>query len=111
MPEITSENRLSLLQHNCTRNFSSQGVQFEIDNGIYYLHFNIDSSIYFLQSEKELFPLRGGVDGKSLSVDEYVHMMGDVLRMRRNLCLCRHFHLLDRTAIRSNVYRLVIIQK
>lgn len=59
------------------------------------------------QSEKELFPLRGGVDGKSLSVDEYVHMMGDVLRMRRNLCLCRHFHLLDRTAIRSNVYRYI----
>uniref|UniRef100_A0A8D8U144 Solute carrier family 12 member 9 n=1 Tax=Cacopsylla melanoneura TaxID=428564 RepID=A0A8D8U144_9HEMI len=40
-----------------------------------------------------LFPLRAeGAEGKAVSPLEYVHMMNDVLRMRRNLCVCRHFN-------------------
>ncbi|XP_026687096.1 solute carrier family 12 member 9-like [Diaphorina citri] len=55
-------------------------------------------------TEGEVFSLRGGGE-KSVSPQEYVHMMSDVLRMKRNLCLCRHFSALDKQAIKSNVYR------
>ncbi|KAI5748817.1 hypothetical protein M8J76_002197 [Diaphorina citri] len=57
-------------------------------------------------TEGEVFSLRGGGE-KSVSPQEYVHMMSDVLRMKRNLCLCRHFSALDKQAIKSNVYRYI----
>lgn len=46
-----------------------------------------------------LFPYRKKNEIKSLSPDEYVNIVSDVLRMRKNVCLCRHFHRLNKTTI------------
>lgn len=41
-------------------------------------------------------------DRKGLSREEYVAIICDVLRMNKNVCLCRHFYRLDRHAIAKN---------
>jgi potassium/chloride transporter 9 len=46
-----------------------------------------------------LFPLRRDASEKHLSGSEYISLVGDVLRMKKNVCLCRHFHNLDKTAV------------
>jgi len=46
-----------------------------------------------------LFPYRKKNEIKSLSPDEYVNIVSDILRMRKNVCLCRHFHRLNKTTI------------
>lgn len=46
-----------------------------------------------------LFPYRKKNEIKSLSSEEYVNIVSDVLRMRKNVCLCRHFHRLNKTTI------------
>ena len=35
-------------------------------------------------------------DGAELTAEEYVCMIRDTLNMGKNICLCRHFHLLDK---------------
>lgn len=46
-----------------------------------------------------LFPYRKKNEFKSLSQDEYVNIVSDILRMRKNVCLCRHFHRLNKSTI------------
>ena len=46
-----------------------------------------------------LFPYRKKNEIKSLGQDEYVNIVSDILRMRKNVCLCRHFHRLNKTTI------------
>lgn len=46
-----------------------------------------------------LFPYRKKNEIKSLSPEEYVNIVSDILRMRKNVCLCRHFHRLNKTTI------------
>lgn len=49
------------------------------------------------------FPMRRQSDAKPLSTTDYVALVCDVLRMKKNVCLCRHFHRLDKQAVqRSN---------
>ena len=47
---------------------------------------------------------RDGSVGKPLSVNEYVHMIADILKMNRNVCLFRYFDQLDKQAIFSGKY-------
>lgn len=51
-----------------------------------------ESSYQKLDIPSHIFPLR---DTNSVEPDEYVQMMRDVLRMNKNLCLCRNFYKLD----------------
>lgn len=50
-----------------------------------------------------MFPVRKQSDQKPLSPRDYVAIIGDVLRMKKNICLCRHFHRMDKVLVhRSN---------
>lgn len=56
---------------------------------------------------EQIFPIRQNVR-RNLKPEDYVAMICDVLRMKKNLCLCRHFHRLDKHAIaRSNHIRYI----
>lgn len=46
-----------------------------------------------------IFPSRQNDETKNLDPVQYVRMCSDVLRMKKNLCLCRNFHTLDKTQI------------
>lgn len=48
---------------------------------------------------RSMFSLRGSPGDKSLDSKEFVGMIADVLKMRKNVCLCRHFHNLDKKLI------------
>jgi solute carrier family 12 (potassium/chloride transporters), member 9 len=55
-----------------------------------------------------LFPHRKMNEGKSLGQDDYVSIVSDVLRMKKNVCLCRHFHRLNKTTIsKSNHIKFI----
>uniref|UniRef100_U5ENZ6 Solute carrier family 12 member 9 n=1 Tax=Corethrella appendiculata TaxID=1370023 RepID=U5ENZ6_9DIPT len=47
----------------------------------------------------KLFPYRVNDENKPLSPIDYVNIIDDVLRMKKNLCLCRHFYRLDKGLI------------
>lgn len=49
-----------------------------------------------------VFPLRQPDTEKNLDAVQYVAMCSDVLKMKKNLCLCRNFHLLDKSQITKN---------
>ncbi|KAG7210794.1 hypothetical protein KM043_012285 [Ampulex compressa] len=49
-----------------------------------------------------VFPLRQSNTEKNMEAAQYVGMCSDVLRMKKNLCLCRNFQLLDKTQITKN---------
>ncbi|XP_018798422.1 PREDICTED: solute carrier family 12 member 9 [Bactrocera latifrons] len=53
----------------------------------------------FNHGEIQNFPIRRDGEEKHIDVAEYVAIMSDVLRMKKNLCLCRHFHRLDKNFI------------
>lgn len=55
--------------------------------------FSIESSYSNADFPTDIFPIRSG---NTLHPEEYVQMMKDVLRMNKNLCLCRHFSQLDK---------------
>lgn len=57
----------------------------------------------FNEGGHRLFPIRRQSDQKPLSPREYVAVIGDVLRMKKNICLARHFHRMDKNLVhRSN---------
>ncbi|XP_011631602.1 solute carrier family 12 member 9 [Pogonomyrmex barbatus] len=49
-----------------------------------------------------VFPLRQVTGEKNLDPIQYVGMCSDVLRMKKNLCLCRNFHLLNKAQLTKN---------
>lgn len=53
----------------------------------------------FNHGEIQNFPIRRDGEEKHIDVAEYVAIMSDVLCMKKNLCLCRHFHRLDKNFI------------
>lgn len=57
----------------------------------------------FNKNDGNAFPIRSVGQREHLSAEEYVAIICDVLRMKKNVCLCRHFHRLDKYAVaRSN---------
>ncbi|KAG4070483.1 hypothetical protein HA402_005715 [Bradysia odoriphaga] len=57
----------------------------------------------FNEGGHRLFPIRRQNDPKPLSPRDYVAIIGDVLRMKKNICLCRHFDRMDKLLVhRSN---------
>lgn len=52
-----------------------------------------------INGNTSVFPLRQSGASKSLDPVQYVGMCLDVLRMKKNLCLCRNFHNLDKSQI------------
>ena len=44
-----------------------------------------------------IFPLRSPNGEKTIDQQQYVWMCSDVLKMKKNLCLCRNFHILDKS--------------
>lgn len=48
---------------------------------------------------QEIFPPRHNGKLKLLNEDEYVHMLRDVFKMKKNVCLFRHFHRLNKLNI------------
>ncbi|CAO1323663.1 unnamed protein product [Diamesa serratosioi] len=56
----------------------------------------------------KLFPYRKKNDYKTMSSDEYVSIISDILRMKKNICLCRHFHTLNKATIaKSNHIKFI----
>lgn len=47
----------------------------------------------------QAFELRSAGTRRHLEPEEYVAIICDVLRMKKNICLCRHFHRLDKHLI------------
>lgn len=60
---------------------------------------------YKTEKFQDTFPLRH-IGQDRFSSNEYVEMIRDVLKMNKNLCLCRNMHLLDK----QKISRLVNIQ-
>ena len=77
------------------------------------LYFNFsDKSPYqtneFNSEGMKLFPFRKQNDFKQMGADEYVNIISDVLRMKKNICLCRHFHNLNKQTIaKSNHIKFI----
>ncbi|XP_017094491.1 solute carrier family 12 member 9 [Drosophila bipectinata] len=53
----------------------------------------------FNNGEIQNFPIRRDGDPKHFQVEEYVQILCDTLRMKKNLCLCRNFQRLDKNFI------------
>ncbi|BFF96311.1 solute carrier family 12 member 9 [Drosophila madeirensis] len=53
----------------------------------------------FNAGEVHNFPIRRDGDPKHFKVQEYVQILCDTLRMKKNLCLCRNFQRLDKNFI------------
>lgn len=47
----------------------------------------------------ELFTLRKNANEKNLLGNEFVSLITDILRMKKNVCVCRHFQFLDKAAV------------
>lgn len=51
---------------------------------------------------QRLFATRRQDEGKALSPREYVAIVSDVLKTQKNICLCRHFHKLEKNGLGKN---------
>lgn len=60
----------------------------------------------YTHTGKNVFTLRSSTSEKSLEAVDYVGMVADTLKMRKNICLCRHFHTLDKKMIAKWVLRV-----
>ncbi|XP_055859334.1 solute carrier family 12 member 9 [Episyrphus balteatus] len=65
--------------------------------------FTVENSSYktkdFNKGEFEAFPIRSSREEKPMSTQDYVSIICDTLKMKKNICLCRHFHQLDKNFI------------
>lgn len=53
----------------------------------------------FNEGDTQNFPIRRDGEPKHFEVQEYVEILCDTLRMKKNLCLCRNFQRLDKNFI------------
>lgn len=60
-----------------------------------------------LDGSTTIFPLRSVRTEKIIDAAEYVGMCSDVLKMKKNLCLCRNFHLLDKSQIKNSNFEFI----
>lgn len=71
-----------------------------------------DESLYktvkFDANNDKVFPIRPDGVREHLTPEEYVAIICDVLRMKKNICLCRHFHRLDKHLIAKSNHILYI---
>ncbi|XP_031617051.1 solute carrier family 12 member 9 isoform X2 [Contarinia nasturtii] len=71
-----------------------------------------ESSLYktekFNTNNEITFPIRPNGVRDHLTPEEYVAIICDVLRMKKNICLCRHFHRLDKHLIAKSNHILYI---
>lgn len=72
---------------------------FESDNSAYQTRLFRDGGE---EGSLKLFPAREKDETKALSAKEYVAIVSDVLKMKKNICLCRHFHRLDKNVLGKN---------
>lgn len=62
----------------------------------------------FNENGRRLFPVRKNAEDKTLTAENYVSIICDVLRMKKNICLCRHFHRMNKSMIaKSNHIRYI----
>ncbi|KAL1123332.1 hypothetical protein AAG570_002417 [Ranatra chinensis] len=55
-----------------------------------------------------VFPLRSSETSRQVDPDEYVFLIKDILRMHKNVCLCRHFQEFDKSTItKSRNYKYI----
>ena len=70
-------------------------------------------SVSSLGADANLYPVRDTNHPRSVSPSEYVAMVKDIIRLQKNICLCRHFHTLDLHSIQKYVsafpYFLIIL--
>lgn len=59
-------------------------------------------------NNEQIFPIRTVGNREHLTPEEYVAIICDVLRMKKNICLCRHFDRLDKHAIAKSNHILYI---
>ncbi|XP_075232842.1 solute carrier family 12 member 9 [Lycorma delicatula] len=56
----------------------------------------------------DVFPLRRSVDDKQLNGVEFVSLISDIIRMKKNICVCRHFNSLNKDLImKSDKYKYI----
>ncbi|XP_055299605.1 solute carrier family 12 member 9 isoform X2 [Sitodiplosis mosellana] len=71
-----------------------------------------ETSLYrtdkFDMNNDKIFPIRPDGSREHLTPEEYVAIICDVLRMKKNICLCRHFHRLDKHLIAKSNHILYI---
>lgn len=60
-----------------------------------------------IDGENIIFPLRSAGKNKLIDSNQYVGMCFDVLKMKKNLCLCRNFHLLDKSQIKNSNFKFI----
>lgn len=63
---------------------------------------DIFENVSTLPNTTTAFPLRQTTSEKNLDAIQYVGMCSDVLKMKKNLCLCRNFHLLNKSQMTKN---------
>lgn len=67
------------------------------------------ASFQGVTANDEKFPLRLHNEGKQLSASEFVLMICDVFLMHKNICICRHFDLYNKTDIIKYGFTLLIV--
>lgn len=77
-------------------------------NSVFCREFSPYQTEKFDFNEEQVFPIRPDGMREHLSPEEYVAIICDVLRMKKNICLCRHFHRLDKHAIAKSNHILYI---
>lgn len=68
--------------------------------------FSTSCSVECTEILRSRFPIKE--NDEKMSLNDYVSMVTDVLKMKKNVCVCRHFHKLDKTLLtKSNCVKYI----